>query len=273
MGPLVPMGDSVVLSSMENVRRDGMVAFREGFLAPWEGLRFMNRYPRLWQFGALPVFFNLLITTLVLALLVAAGLWYARELHPRFAGDGWHRGLEVLVILGLFGAAGGLAVATWLLLQSILCGYFYGKLARQVEVQLGMRPEDLQDVSLGREIVDGLRDVAMLVLVNGGLLLLHLLPVIGSIVAVGGSLYFDCRMLGQDYFEYPLSLRGRSPREVREFCRANRFQTLGLGASVLLLALLPVISAVFLTTAATGAVLLHRRLADRVPPGWPNGVA
>jgi uncharacterized protein involved in cysteine biosynthesis len=244
-----------------------VAAFREGFLAPWEGFRFMNRRPGLWRFGVLPVFLNLLITAFVLVMLILAGVWYARELHPRFAGSWTQRGLEVLVILAVFAVVTGLAFATWLLLQSILCGYFYGKLVRRVELQLGMRPEEMQEISFGREILDGVRDVAVLLGVNGGLLLLHVIPVIGSIAAVGGSLYFDCWVLGLDYFEYPLALRGKARREMRQFGRAHRWQTLGLGAAVLLMALVPVISAVFLTTAAAGAALLHRRLAKPEPAG------
>lgn len=238
-----------------------VIDFKDGFLAPWVGLRFMNCHPRLWQFALLPVLLNLLITGFVLALLVASGFWYARELHPRFTGSWTQRGLEVLVIIGLFMAVVGLAVATWLLLQSILCGYFYGKLARQVEVQLGLGPEELREVSLAREIVDGVRDVSVLLAVNGGLLLLHVIPVIGSVLAIGGALYFDCWILGQDYFEYPLGLRGRNRKEIRSFARAHRWETLGLGGSVLAMALVPIVSSVFLTTAAAGAVLLHRRLA------------
>jgi uncharacterized protein involved in cysteine biosynthesis len=239
-----------------------VAAFCEGLLAPWEGLRFMNRWPRLWQYGALPVLLNLLITAFVLVLLLLAGFWYARELHPRFAGGWWQRGLEVLVMLALFAVIVGLAVAAWLLLQSILCGYFYGKLARQVELQLGLSPAEIKEVTLGREIVDGVRDVAVLLAVNAGLLLLNIVPVLGSVIAVGGTLYFDCWVLGLDYFEYPLALRGKTRREMRAFGRAHRLQTLGLGSAVLLMALVPVVSAVFLTTAATGAVLLHRKLAE-----------
>lgn len=242
-------------------RSDRIAAFREGFLAPWEGLQFMNRCPRLWKFGALPILLNLLITAFVLVMLILAGVWYAHALHPRFAASWWQRGLEALVILALFAVVIALALAAWLLLQSILCGYFYGKLARQVELQLGLRPEEIKEVSFGREIIDGVRDVSVLLAVNAGLLLFHIVPVVGSVIAVGGSLYFDCWVLGLDYFEYPLGLRGKARAEMRQFCRAHRPQTLGLGAAVLLMALLPVISAVFLTTAATGAVLLHRRLA------------
>src|SRR6185436_8379966 len=201
------------------------------------------------------------ISLFVLLLLMLAGVWYAQELHPRFAGGWWQRGLEVLVMMALFAVIVGLALAVWLLLQSILCGYFYGKLARQVELQLGLPPEQIKEVSFGREVVDGVRDVSVLLAVNSALLLLNIVPVVGSVAAVGGSLYFDSWVLGLDYFEYPLGLRGKTRWEMRQFCKAHRPQTLGLGAAVLLLALLPVISAVFLTTAATGAVLLHRRLS------------
>ena len=252
---------SMAAAATEAGRKVRFPAFREGLLAPWEGFRFMNRNPRLWQYGLLPVFLNLFITAFVLVSLILSGFWYAHALHPRFAGSWWQRGLEVFVIVALFVGIVAVALAVWLLLQSILCGYFYGKLARQVELQLGMRPEEMKEVSFGREVLDGIRDVSVLLAVNAGLLVLHIIPVIGAVVAVAGSLYFDSWVLGLDYFEYPLGLRGKTRGEMRHFCKTHRPQTLGLGASVLLLALLPVISAVFLTTAATGAVLLHRRLS------------
>jgi len=222
----------------------------------------MNRHSGLWRYAALPVLLNLLITGLVLLLLVAAGFWYADRLHSHFAGSWWLRALEVVVVLGLFAFVIGLALGVWLLLQSILCGYFYARLARQVELQLGLRPEEIREVSLGREIVDGVRDLLSLMVVNGGLLLLHLVPVVGSFAAVGGSLYFDCWILGLDYLEYPLALRGQKRDQMRQFARQHRAHTLGLGAAVLGMAFVPVLNAVFLTTAATGAVLLHRKLTE-----------
>jgi CysZ protein len=219
---------SIAGSGSYRRRPQGSTAcFREGLLAPWEGFRFMNRNPRLWQFGILPVFLNLLITVLVLALLISGGVWYAQTMHPRLRRVGGKRGLEVLVILALFVGIVAIALAVWLLLQSILCGYFYGKLARQVELQLGMRPEDMKEVSFAREVLDGIRDVTVLLAVNAALLLLHIIPVVGSVVAVAGSLYFDSWVLGLDYFEYPLGLRGKTRREMRQFCKAHRPQTLG----------------------------------------------
>jgi uncharacterized protein involved in cysteine biosynthesis len=47
--------------------------------------------------------------------------------------------------------------------------------------------------------------------VNIGLLALHLLPLIGSIAAIFGSLYFNSMILGGKFIAYPLDLRGMRP--------------------------------------------------------------
>ena len=73
--------------------------------------------------------------------------------------------------------------------------------------------------------------------------------------------YFTCSTLGFEYFDYLLSLRGLRRSEKLAFARRRRPFTLGLGTSVAVLAFVPIINAVFLTTAVVGAVLLHKRLA------------
>ena len=41
-------------------------SFREGFLAPWDGLAFMCRHRGLWKYGVAPIILNVLITGVVL---------------------------------------------------------------------------------------------------------------------------------------------------------------------------------------------------------------
>lgn len=103
-------------------------------------------------------------------------------------------------------------------------------------------------------------DSAALAAINLGFLSMNCVPVIGSIVGLCGALYFDCMILGRNFLAFPTGLRGMRRREIREFCRRPRYHSLGLGAAVLLFSLIPLVGAVLLTTAATGAVLLHRRL-------------
>ena len=158
-------------------------------------------------------------------------------------------------------AAFGVSAIIWVILQGVLCGHFYSKLAEQVELQLGMVREDIQEVPFAHQIRDTLGDAGLLTGVNLGLLMLHCMPGIGSIVSAGGSYYFTCMTLGLDYFGHPLALRGKRRAEMRAFARRHRAHTLGLGTAVAVVSLVPLINAVLLTTAVAGAVLLHRRLA------------
>jgi CysZ protein len=235
-------------------------AFVAGLTAPWHGLQHMCRHPALWRYAIVPVVLNVLITAAVLTTLVAAGVALTLWLHPKFSGSwlGWIGEFATAIAL-LLAMVGG-AAAAWMLLQGILCGYFYAKLAYQVELQLGMNPDEIKEVPFSYQVADAVRDFAALLAINIGFLFLHCIPVVGSIVGSCGALYFDCLIFGRDYLDYPLALRGKRRNDKWEFLRQHRMQGLGLGFAVLLLNFLPVLGAVVLTTAVTGAVLLHRTL-------------
>jgi uncharacterized protein involved in cysteine biosynthesis len=154
-----------------------------------------------------------------------------------------------------------LTAAAWMAMQAVLCSFFYDKLARQVELLLGVQPGELKDVPLVAEAVDSLKDLALLFFVNIACILVQSAPVVGTALGLCGSYYFTCSMLGLEYLSYPLALRGLRQSERHRFARRFRWATLGLGTAVMILMLIPIINAVFLTTAVTGAVLLHRQLA------------
>ncbi len=244
-------------------------AFQEGLLAPLFGFGYLCRYPRLWRYAIIPIVLNLLITGIALLLFLVVVIGFLTYLHPAFPpGWGWVA-LEVLCAVLLFLVVLGATFVTWIILQAMLCGYYYENLARHVELQLGMQPEELSGLSFREQTVDTLFGLFSLVAVNIGLLLLHLVPVFGSIIGVIGSVLISCYMLGAAYFSFPLSLRQRHRKERAQFTRQFRVETAGLGMAVLLVALLPVISSVVLTTAVVGAVLLHRRLESRAAVDRP----
>lgn len=243
------------------VPRTGFAAFREGVASPWTGWHYMWQHPGLWRYGLMPLAMNLLVTGLLLAALIALAGYSIVAVHPQFADDWLGRVLEVLVALAVLIAAFGVSAIVWVILQGVLCGHFYSKLAEQVELQLGTAREDIQDVPFAHQILDTLSDAALLTGVNAGLLMLHCVPGIGSLVSAGGSYYFTCMTLGLDYFGHPLALRGKRRSEMRAFARRHRAHTLGLGTAVAAVSLVPLVNAVLLTTAVVGAVLLHRRLA------------
>lgn len=174
--------------------------------------------------------------------------------------------------MGLAGAVLVITFVGWFLFQAVLCGFFYARLARAVERQLGTAPDELHDLTVWREITDGIRAVARLLSINIGLLFFHLIPFIGSAMAFVGGLYFDAWFFGMEVFQIPLSVRGQNRDELKAFARRHRSVTLGLGGATLLLSLIPILNSVLLTTSVTGAVLLRRRLLNEpagVPPVLP----
>ena len=250
-----------------------LAAFAEGFAAPREGFVFMCRHPALWRFAVIPILLNLVITALLIVLLVAAAGYFAVRIHPWFDGHWGWRVLEVLVVVGLLVAAAALAMTAWVLLNGILCGHYHGKLARQAELLLGMRPQDMVELSLRYQVADSFRDLGALLLINTGFLLLNFIPVLGTVAGTAGALYFDSFVFGMDYLDFPLSLRGLRRAEKRAFARRHRAHTVGLGAAIFVFNFVPVVGSVVLSTAAAGAVLLHRRLRAGEPGGQGRGQA
>jgi uncharacterized protein involved in cysteine biosynthesis len=235
-------------------------AYVRGFWAPWEGFRYLCRYPGLWWYGVVPVLLNLLITGAVLLLLLAAAVWFTVHLHPLFPAGWLWAFAEFFCGVSLLVLAGGLALVMSVFLQGSLIGYYLAKLARQVELHLGLPAEAITEVSWRYEVLDASRDVLSLILINGGFLLLHVVPGIGSALGIAGALYFDSLLFGEDYLDYPLALRGMRRHEKQEFLKRRRPYVLGLGTTVFLASLLPFVGAVLLAAAVVGAVLLHRRL-------------
>ena len=70
----------------------------------------------------------------------------------------------------------------------------------------------------------------------------------------------DAYILGAEFLGYPLELRGQRWRDRQAFAKQWVGATVGLGIVVTGLMLIPIVGAVFQTTAVVGAVLLHRKL-------------
>lgn len=244
-------------------RRAGwFVRFAEGFVTPWAGLRYMNAHPALWRHGILPVLCNLLLTAALFAGLVYG--WYAgfAWLDAKFPASWWGATLEVLSVVAIAALELALAVAAWIVFQGIFCGFFYSILAREVELQLGLAPGQMREVPLLYQGTDALLDLAALCAVAVACFALGWIPLVGPPLALVLGVYFDCFVFGMDYLDYPQALRARGRSIQRRFARRHRAHTLGLGTSVMLITFIPLLSPVLLTTAATGAVLLYRKLEE-----------
>jgi uncharacterized protein involved in cysteine biosynthesis len=244
----------------------GAAGFFEGVFAPLQGWRFLNRHRSLWRYAVWPIVLNLVISVVVFLVLLGTALWVVWHLHPwltqDLSGGWWWLAVlgEVVVGILLLLVCALAVVVTWKLLTGILCGYFYGRLAERVERDLGVADDELRSVSLVHELLDTALSLTLLVTVNGTLLLLNIVPVIGGLIAVIGGFCFTTFILGLDYMGIPLSLRGVRRGAQYGFAYRHRTHTMGLGTAVLVVEFIPILGAVLLTTAAVGAVLLHRKL-------------
>lgn len=234
--------------------------FSDGCRASVDGFFFLCRHPSLWAHGVWPVLLNIVVAFAVWIGAFSLGRslvgWATEGL-----GDGWWDQIQWWMwFVGMTLLTLGIAFVSYLVLMSVFCSYFFSKLAKNVELHLGATEEELTEVSTLASIVDALRASLKLVLINLVLLVLHLVPGVGSIAAVSIGLYIDAFILGSEFLSFPLELRGKRWLERQEFAKTWRGATLGIGAVVLGLMLIPVVGAVFQTTAVVGSVLVHRRL-------------
>lgn len=246
-------------------RRFFLAALWEGFVAPWEGFRFLARRPALWRYGLWPLLVNVLLSiAAVIGLYYGVGALLA-TLTPWLPGGWLGNLLYWAAAAGLVVVALGIVVGAWMALGALLCAMAYGRLVERTERELGLDPSEMKPLSLWKEASDAVRLALRVALVNAGCLLLHLVPAVGSFLALGVSTYVSSYWFGFEYLDYPLALRGRTLDEKRRFATAHRFHTHGLGLAVLGMTFVPVLGGVGLTTAVVGAALLHRRLAASRP--------
>ena len=239
--------------------------FWEGLSAPWHGWRLLRQQPQLWALAALPTLLNLLISLLVAAAVIGGGYWLMTTLHENFAGQftgwGWYAALagEVLLILAIAPLLLILAIILWKILTTILCGWFFSRLALEVERLIGLGDRELTPVSFAAEAA-GLV-FSLLVLIVGSTVLIGLvfIPIVGGFLSFIVGTLFTCWIMGLDYLGYPLALRGLARWQQYPFGLQNSARTIGLGLFVSICELLPIVGAIPLTSAVVGAVLLNRK--------------
>jgi uncharacterized protein involved in cysteine biosynthesis len=204
-----------------------LTGFARGFAAPLDGLLFMRKHPALWQYGLVPMVINLILSGIVM-LAAAYGVWYAAGQLEGMFPEGWLGQVGYYAsLIGLVLLAVMLALAFRILMQGLLCGVYYEKLTRRIEETLDSGTSQFDDLPFTRGMLDAARDAASLVTITVGLQFLHIIPVLGSIAALGLTLYFDWFILGREYFDYPLSLRGldRAEKNVRKIASRPHTRT------------------------------------------------
>ncbi len=163
-------------------------------------------------------------------------------------------------------------VASWILLPviayflflpvtSLIAAPFNEAIAERVEERVTGRAAP--PFSLGRllrelalTVVHELRKFARWILLALGVLLVALVPVVGPVLAVAGGGYLAARFAAWDALDATFSRWGWSYAQKITFLRARRSASLGLGAVIAGLLLVPGVNALAMPIGAAGGALL-----------------
>lgn len=233
------------------------------------GFRFLNAHPGLWRWVLAPALVTLLL--LVGAILAVARLagplvdgatsWLPDFLQGAAAWVMW-----ILVVTGL--SLGALLV--FVAVVGIVAGPFCELLSEAIEERVTGRPGPpfslrafLKGAAAG--LWHGLRrllvSLASLVL----LFALGLVPLVGSLAAMAVGGWLAARASAYDCYDAVLSRRGLSYGDKLAYLARHRGRTLGLGAGVTGLLVVPGVNLVALGVGAAGATLAALELDGGAP--------
>jgi CysZ protein len=221
--------------------------------------------PRLMLLGAVPAAIVGAVFAVVLVGLAAALPGLAAAVTP-FA-DAWTPTLRdaVRLIAGIavLLLAGILLVLVFTAVVLTVGDPFYERISRAVELRLGAAPEEADEpvvAGMLRAAGEGLRLAAAGLLVALLAFAVGFVPVVGAALAVVVGLVLGGRLLVLELTGTPFAARGLRLRDRRRAIRRHRMRTLGFGAAVSALFLVPFAPVVLMPAAVAGATVLSRAL-------------
>lgn len=233
------------------------------------GLDALRHHPELWKWLVAPAVVTLVILAAIVIAIVhlVAPLVAGVEHHlPAFIASAAGTLLTLLVVAVL--AIGGLfAFAT---VAGAVAGPFNEQLSEQLEAKLtGRTPPAFSIARLGREMATGAAHAVRRILtaIVGTIVVFAIgfVPGIGTIAAVILGFYFAARASAYDCYDSVLARRHLSYDEKLAYLAANRSRTLGLGAAVAGMLLVPGLNLVALGIGSAGATVaaLDRPLREK----------
>jgi len=230
------------------------------------GLAAVRRCPGAWKWLLAPA-----LVSLVLIAAAIAGIahithplvaWATGHL-PSFLADAAGALLELFVVAAL--GLGALLIFT--AVAGAITGPFNEMLSERIEAHLTGRPAPafslpgfLHELSLG--IVHGIRRVIVAILGAIVVFAIGFIPVVGTIAALVLGFWFAARGAAYDCYDAVLARRAMAYRDKLAYLGRHRARSLGLGATVAALLLVPGLNLVALGLGAAGATVAAHDLRN-----------
>jgi CysZ protein len=230
----------------------GVRDFGRGFAA-------LNAHPGLWKWVIAPaVITGLLIAGLIVGIVHVVdpvSAWIIAHLPSAIAHVASTVVTVVIVVVLVLGA-----LLVFVPIAGIIAGPFNELLSEHLETALTGRPSPAFSLrgfvhGLARGIAHGLRRVVATLV---GLVLVFALgfvPVIGTIAALALAAWLAARGAAYDSYDAVLARRALSYGDKLRYLARFRGRTLGLGATVAALLLVPVVNLIALGVGAAGATV------------------
>lgn len=238
------------------IKNNPVTNFSRGFIYPFRGGRFILRQPRLWKYVLLPLLINLLVFSLsvywgldffnqtVVAMIPAGEGWYWAVLYYLI----WVLAVLLTMVLVFF---------TFTVVGNLIASPFNDLLSEKTEeTVLGSASgESFSWRAVGRVVLEEARKLAVFVVLMLLLLLLNLLPGIGTLIYSVLSFLLTVYFLVINYTGFVFSRKGLRFRDQRQFIRERRFMAFGFGVGVLCLLAVPLLQFFCIPFAVIGATL------------------
>jgi CysZ protein len=222
-------------------------------------LSFVRRHPRTWSLLVAPA----LVTIVLLVTIIAGVVWLGYPLvawvsaHVPSALAGVVTGvLSVVEIAGL----AVVAVLVYVAVVGAIAGPFNELLSERVEELVTGAPTPRFSLGafargLARGIVHGIRRLAIALVGIAIVFALGFVPGIGPIAAAALAFWIAARAAAYDSYDAVMSRRELSYGDKAAYLRRHRGRTVGLGATVAGMLLVPGLNLIALGLGAVGATL------------------
>jgi CysZ protein len=252
------------------------LSFFDGVKAPARGLGFILTHPGLWPLCAAPLLINIV---------VLVGLWWwlggvaDSWLQGRMEGGEWYRALArgalwaILLVARLV-----VTLVAFVIVGNLAAAPFSDFLSERVDRMVtGWSGEERFGAAmvwrlLIRTPLLELRRVAAYGGIVAALFVLSFMPLLAPVTMLcqlGAAAWF----VALDNYSYPLERRGSwHLRQKLAFTREHTAPSLGFGAAMAALGLVPVVNFVFIPLGVVGGMLLYAdlvRAASPAPPAPP----
>ena len=242
----------------------------KGFLYPVRGLRLIVSDWRVFRFAILPF----LVNTLLFAAFFLGFNYFAYEISSwvfQESSQQWYwYVLSTIMGVALFVVSIFVVMFGFVAVGLVVAAPFNDMLAAAVEKKLTGEVKEV-DMSLWRLVVftvkNETRKMAVILLAQGALLLINLVPGFGQMIFIVLSPLFLALVMAYEFTGYTLDRRGFSFSQKRRYITGRLGISLGFGFAVVLTLAIPIINFLTLPLAVAGGVLfVTENPPEQTPP-------